>query len=74
MVEDTRYITSMSQLENSSMVASFILFYNPMHRDQNMTNDRGGKGRNSAVCAQAHAQPIFKIRLESLELDERNKH
>ena len=38
--------TSMSQLENSSMVASFILFYNPMHRDQNMTNDRGGEGRN----------------------------
>ena len=38
--------TSMPQLENSSMVASFILFYNPMHRDQNMTNDRGGKGRN----------------------------
>ena len=32
------------------MVASSILFYNPMHRDQNMTNDRGGKGRN-IVCS-----------------------
>ena len=48
--------TSMSQLENSSMVASFILFYNPMHRDQNMTNDRGGKGRNIVCSCSANIQ------------------
>ena len=48
--------TSMPQLENSSMVASFILFYNPMHRDQNMTNDRGGKGRNIECSCSANIQ------------------